>query len=155
MNHPKVYYRVAVLGKIKAQPRPHAARRGNFVTIYNPKTADAWKQSVRSFFKVSKSLKELETLNEPLTVRLNFYFKRPKSHFNIKRELRKGQSKAHIQKPDIDNLVKAVLDAIVDEGIMKDDKLITELYATKKWVNEESVSEIGRLERCEIEIKSN
>lgn len=61
-----------------------------------------------------------------------FYFKMPESWSKKKKEEMLG--KPHKQKPDIDNIVKACLDAL-----FKDDSFIYRIKAEKYWANEGSI----------------
>ena len=80
---------------------------------------------------------------EPLNVMLQFYFKRPKSHFRTGKYsgIRKEKAPKFNDKiPDIDNLAKFVLDAM--NGVFyKDDKQICQLHCSKNYTegcNDES-----------------
>jgi crossover junction endodeoxyribonuclease RusA len=70
----------------------------------------------------------------PVGVNLAFYFDRPKSHLTSSGSLRKGYSSSHIVKPDLDKLVRAILDAGTDAGIWHDDAQVVRLTATKQYV---------------------
>jgi Holliday junction resolvase RusA-like endonuclease len=60
---------------------------------------------------------------------ITFYLPMPESWSRKKRALYDGQP--HQQKPDLDNLVKAVLDAIYG-----DDSGVWEMHAQKRWTSE-------------------
>jgi len=59
---------------------------------------------------------------------IEFYLPLPKSYSKKKREELMGQP--HEQKPDIDNLVKGLLDAL-----LKEDKGVHTIIASKSWAN--------------------
>jgi Holliday junction resolvase RusA-like endonuclease len=60
-----------------------------------------------------------------------FWFQRPKSHGKKRRE-----EPRHLQKPDLDNLAKAVLDSL--NGLAwVDDSQIYRLLVEKVWVDEQ------------------
>lgn len=120
-----------VLGEPKSQPRPKAARRGSFVHIYTPATAKAWKGSVASAAGPFLSPSPIEG---PLSLTLDFRFARPKSHLTSKGALTKSAPRAHTSKPDADNLAKAVMDALTDAGLWKDDTQIVDLHVRKSYV---------------------
>ena len=89
--------------------------------------SDKWKQRpavmrYRAFADKVRAagLKIGETLN------VVFYMPMPKSWSKRKRE--KMRCEPHQQKPDIDNLVKALLDAVLD-----DDSHVYEIRAVKFW----------------------
>ena len=100
--------------------------------MYNPNTADAWKQAIRLAARGQATFGDM-----PVSVSICYQFPRPKSHFRTaKHELRlEHQSGRHAQKPDLDNLDKAVLDALVAEGVITDDAQVYTLTAAKWWVD--------------------
>jgi Holliday junction resolvase RusA-like endonuclease len=125
-----------VLGEPKSQPRPKAARRGRFIHVYTPATAKKWKGLVASAAKPFLASK----LTGPLSLELDFTFLRPKSHYTSKGLFTKRAPKDHTKKPDVDNLAKAVMDALTDAGLWEDDDQIVSLRVTKKYALSEGVS---------------
>ena len=106
-----------VIGDPKAQPRIKATvRRGaSHATVYTPSTAKGWKESV---VIQARPHKPQWPLKGPLRVRLCFLFGRPQ------RLMRKKDPAGpiwHTVKPDRDNLEKAVLDCLTDDGWFCDD----------------------------------
>ena len=67
----------------------------------------------------------------PLIVFIEFYFRRPKSHFK-KDELRPDAPKFVTKTPDVDNCIKFVLDAL-EPRVLANDKIVTKVVAEKKW----------------------
>lgn len=118
---------VLVSGIPKAQPRPKAFRRGNKVGVYNPKSADAWKASVKR--AVAKAWNG-QPYGGPLKVVIGFLLPRPKAHF-LKSGLREGAPVHHASKPDVDNLAKSTLDALTDLGVWFDDSQVANLELVK------------------------
>lgn len=117
-------YRFFVPGTPVAQPRVKATRRGKFVHIYTPNDADEWKACVR---KVSAQYKPGSILTGPVYVRLLFAMPRPKSLST--RTYKDEIHRPHIFKPDVDNLTKAVLDAMSEWWT--DDCLVAMVQASK------------------------
>lgn len=114
------------VGIPRAQPRARAARIGKFTRVYNPSDADDWKTIVRNAAIAAQRLSDMsdpEPWSGPLYVNLVFYFPRPKGHFN-KKGLKSTAPVWHTSKPDRDNLEKAVLDALVNAGVISDDKSV-------------------------------
>ena len=72
-----------------------------------------------------------------LRVYLVFYMQRPKEHFRMgkfKGQLKKGLSIFHTKTPDIDNLIKLILDSLNGQ-FWNDDKQICQLQSEKLYCN--------------------
>lgn len=113
-----------VRGVPKAQPRPKAYRRGDRAGVYDPGTADGWKDAI------ALAGARLATVIEgPIRVLLVFNLPRPKRLMRKKDPI---GCVAHTSKPDADNLAKAVLDAMTDCGWWQDEQ-ITDLRVVKRY----------------------
>lgn len=99
--------------------------------MYNPNTADEWKAAVKSM-AIYSGLGS-EPISGPISLELEFRFKRPASHLTKKGELAAGAPRLHIQRPDADNLAKAVMDALTDIGVWRDDSQVMRLKVSKYW----------------------
>jgi Holliday junction resolvase RusA-like endonuclease len=128
----KLVYEVFAEGEPKAQPRPRRGKHGNF---YNPGTADGWKRAVQAAF-----LRERKPAIEgPVYLTVNFFFHR---------EGIPGRAAFHTAKPDRDNLEKAVMDALTEIGVWKDDCQVCAGLTAKYWTSGKSGAEI-RVETIE------
>lgn len=115
-----------VSGNPVAQPRAKAAKRGKFIHIYTPdKQVKPYKEAIR--LVATQAMAGRKPMEGPLAVAIFFYIDRPKSHTKKQRE-----QDWHAQKPDLDNLAKAVLDALKDIT-WADDSQISELRLRKQW----------------------
>ena len=98
---------------------------------YNPPTADAWKTAVRSAWA--------ELAESPMTsaviMRLEFVMARPAGHWTKIGPLTKSAPLHHVSKPDVDNLAKAVMDALENAGAFPGDAAVTGLTITKRWAS--------------------
>ncbi len=112
-----------VAGVPKAQPRVKAFARGRHAGVYTPDTADGWKAEVRRAALAKCATPE--PLRGPLSVSLVFVMPRPKA---------RKVDYWHATKPDVDNLAKAVLDALGDACIWCDDAQVACLWAKKIYV---------------------
>lgn len=110
-------------------PRPRFRNTGRFVQTYMPASYTKHKDFIRE--QMPNVL-----LNGELKVTLSFYFEPPKSWSNRKRLLAIGQYKR--TKPDIDNLIKTVLDAANDH-LWKDDNQIVEIHSFKQYAEEPKI----------------
>lgn len=117
--------RYFVAGEPKGQPRPRACIRGNRAAVYDPGTADGWKWAVRA---ATAEHRGQGVLGGPVRLVLRFLMPRPKAHFRTGRhsaELKPEAPDHHQAKPDLDNLEKAVMDAMTAAGIWLDDSQVT------------------------------
>jgi len=119
----------SVPGEPVAQPRPRVSTRGGFARAYVPAThpVHAYRQAIAEA-AVAAGLSET---GEPLTVVIDAVFQRPKSH------MRKSGVKAdapQLPRPDVDNIAKAVLDALQD--VMGDDTNVARLVVEKSYGQE-------------------
>ena len=120
-----------VAGIPKAQPRVKAFVRGGHAGVYTPDSAESWKQAVRSNAAV---IAPESILTGPIRVELDFFLPRPKAHLDRHGALKPKSPVWHCKKPDLDNLIKSVTDAITDtQRIWLDDSQICEITATKTY----------------------
>ena len=113
-------------GNPVAQPRVKARQAGKFIQVYTPeKKIKPYKDAIK--LVASQAMAGKPPIEGPIGVCIHFYFDRPKSHTKRQREC--GY---HSQKPDIDNLTKAVFDAL-NEICFQDDSQIWELRVYKRW----------------------
>jgi Holliday junction resolvase RusA-like endonuclease len=102
--------------------------------MYSPKTD--WRNHCL------KVLKEQDArFDKAICLRLIFYMPRPKNHYRTGKfsELLKDSAPSfHTKKPDVDNLSKAVLDAMTDAGILSDDSIVVQHYIYKKYTESET-----------------
>ncbi|MDU0422525.1 RusA family crossover junction endodeoxyribonuclease [Staphylococcus haemolyticus] len=110
-------------------PRPRFSRRGSFIQTYMPASYTAHKRYIQD--QLPK-----EMLNTQLKVSLYFYFKPPKSWSKNQKLIAIGQYKR--TKPDIDNLIKTVLDA-ANNHLWRDDNQIVEIHSFKQYAEEPKI----------------
>lgn len=119
--------------KIKGKDRPRYRRIGKFVSTYTPKATKNFEEDVANQFieqcgKISQEYKNCE-----ITVELSVGMAMPKSWSKKKKEQMRG--KGNTSTPDLDNIVKAIFDAL--NGIAyEDDSQITFFSVSKHWEDE-------------------
>jgi Holliday junction resolvase RusA-like endonuclease len=110
-----------VFGQPVPQGRPRAFRRGRFLGFYDPPRSRSWKQEVRL---QTRPFRPARPIQGPLAMEVHFILYRPKS---LPRRL-----VHHVRKPDLDNFIKAVKDAL--KGLIyRDDSQIVRLSASKAY----------------------
>ena len=132
---------ITIFGEPIPQGRPRFTKSGH---AYDPQRSQNYKQLVR--FWVTQHLKKIpgfKPFENALCVDLTFYLGIPSSWAKQKKlQAIQGQIRP-ISRPDTDNLVKSVTDAI--NGLLwVDDAIITDLTARKRYT--------GELARVEIKI---
>lgn len=115
-----------VEGNPVPQGRPRFYRRGNHVGAYDPPKSKAWKATVQS-----EALRQkCKPLEGALWVVVEFYLKKPKAM---------KQPTPHTARIDIDNLSKAIFDAL--NGIAyHDDAQVALLTASKQYADTPGVN---------------
>ncbi|TNJ68203.1 RusA family crossover junction endodeoxyribonuclease [Paenibacillus hemerocallicola] len=118
-----------VYGEPVAQGRPRASTQGGFVRLYDPAKSRDYKDYVRLAAAEHAPPKLLEG---PLAVMIIAYRSIPKS-FNKKRAALAEAGKIYpVSKPDADNYLKGVKDAL--KGVMwVDDSQVVDAYARKRY----------------------
>ena len=114
-----------VNGIPKAQPRPRAFARGGRARVYDPSTAEGWKGQIAM---AMKSMRPSIPIDNPVEMQVDFYLPRPQRLMKAKDP---GGVIPHTAKPDIDNLLKAVMDCITQIGVWKDDTQVAKITSTK------------------------
>jgi Holliday junction resolvase RusA-like endonuclease len=114
----------------KPKGRPRFARRGRFIQTYTPKETKDYEDLLRATLK-EKWGQEPLPVEVPIGVDVTFHLKKPKS------------AKRHYPtvKPDTDNLLKAVLDAL-NGSVLIDDSSIVEIRSKKAYSSSEGFIEL-------------
>jgi crossover junction endodeoxyribonuclease RusA len=95
----------------------------------------------------------LAITSAPIYLRLAFRFKRPKSHFNTKGQLRASAPLDLITRPDLDKLCRSTLDGLT--GVLfSDDSQVAFMVASKQYCTPGDSDFDTELEGCQIEIKT-
>ena len=120
---------VTILIEEKAIPkgRPRFVRRGNFVQAYTPEKTHDYEKRIAQIYK--------ERINEkyegPIKILIKVEIKPAKS-LSKKKTQELIEKQWHEQKPDVDNLAKAILDGLNGTAYV-DDSQIQELDVVKCW----------------------
>lgn len=122
---------VRVEGTPKPQPRPRAFVRGKHAGVYNPASADDWREAVQAAFEEALMASMEPLLGGGLWLEVEFHLPRPAA-------LRRKKDPDHAlwnarKRPDLDNLAKAVMDAMTKAGVWDDDGQVCDLRLRKKF----------------------
>lgn len=101
-------------------------------------SAKKWSVAATLMMQSHFNIKQAQMIDSPCIVSISFYY----PHTKDSEKFCKRTNQSFIAKgtrPDLDNLAKSVLDAMVDAGILKDDGLIVELGLAKYYANETKV----------------
>lgn len=100
-------------------------------------TYDPSKKEKDEFVKAIGDLMPEEKMTQPIKCQLQFYCKRPKTHYKTGKksnELKDNAPKYNTNSKDLDNMVKFVLDALNDKLYLDDCQIIeitcSKLYST-------------------------
>ena len=119
----------SVPGTPRGKGRPRFTIINGHVSTYTPRETRDYEEYVRECFLLQCGQK---TLTGPVSVCITACFEPPRS---VSKKIRQGMLRGeipHTRKPDLDNIGKAVLDAL-NKIAYKDDSQITKLKITKQY----------------------
>lgn len=126
-------HEVRIVLSVNPQEIPTAQQKGVFVGkdgrvhfFTKAKIAKAAKALVQAF--TPHSVHSSSWGNVPIGVEINFFFPFPSG--TPKRDVHRVAP--HVNRPDVDNCCKLILDCLTDSGMWKDDSLICNFLATKR-----------------------
>jgi Holliday junction resolvase RusA-like endonuclease len=118
----------------KGKARPRFARVGKFVHTYTPKATVDYE----SLFAWEWQKNHYPLFKNALKVHITAYFEPLKSDKKSLKMQKINNKVKHIHKPDIDNIIKAVLDGL--NGVAyKDDNQVVELVAFKRYAEKQRI----------------
>ena len=113
----------------KGQARHRMAVIGGHARAYDPADSRDYKADI----KYQILAKHPQMMEGPVTITFDFIMRRPQGHYG-KKGLKQSSPMWCQTKPDLDNLEKAVMDAITSTGrIWKDDSQVCVKYGCKKY----------------------
>lgn len=130
----------AIDGEVPAKERPQArvvtGKNGKpFPQFYTPKKTKTWEEHVANTARA-------QVLTAPVVGDDDFLLPvqdcrvLANLRFNMKKPASYPKSVVHdVRKPDLDNLVKAILDGLVQGRILEDDNAITDMFVSKRYAD--------------------
>lgn len=128
--------KLCIPGKPIAAARPRVTRSGR---AYLPKRTKEAKKKVADFARAH--IPNAQPIEGAVSIVIRFYFAPPKTRY---KEKLGGTPRP--KKPDIDNLIKTVLDGLTAADVWLDDNLVIDISALKLYSNN------NEDERTEVEI---
>jgi len=119
-----------VCGEPVGKGRPRFARQKGFVKTYTPKKTADWEQEIAQAAK--QAMGSQDPLDTPIALSVRIYKTIPVSWSKAKRQQAESGEQRPVGKPDLDNYIKAVMDA--GNGILwVDDSQVCELHSSKAY----------------------
>jgi Holliday junction resolvase RusA-like endonuclease len=129
-----VYF--VVTGKPTGKGRPRASTRGGFVRMYTDAKTLGYEAAIAD--EAARAMGKMEPFETPMQMQVSCYYPIPKSWSKKKQQDAVDGELYPKVKPDLDNVAKAVLDAI--NGIVYvDDAQVINLVATKRYATDPRV----------------
>jgi Holliday junction resolvase RusA-like endonuclease len=118
-----------VQGEPKGQPRVKAFYNKNVgrARVFTPGTAEAWKGAIAL---TAQPFLPAAPLDCPLRLTAAFFFPRPA---RLMRKKDPDEAIPHTTTPDTDNAIKAVMDALTQIGMWRDDALVISIIVEKRY----------------------
>lgn len=119
-------------GEIRGKGRPRFRKIGNFVSTYTPTETRDYEMSIKESFLVECADSERYFNGEQLAMELQIYQAIPKSVSKKKAQEMLEDKVKPTKKPDIDNILKSVCDAL-NKVAYTDDTQIVEMKIQKHY----------------------
>ena len=126
--------------KARSKARPRMSKSGH---VYTPKETAQYEKYIREQWHAR--YRHCKPFSGAVAVTLSYRYQRPKSHY-LRGLLRETAPKHYTQTPDLDNIEKAVLDAL-NKVAYEDDKQIVRKFTHKEWHHENEI-ELWVAELC-------
>lgn len=129
---------INVIGVPVPQGSKVANRHGGGVRDSNAKKLKPWRADVAGTAQEVAAHEGWARLDEPAQVDITFYMPRLKGHYGTGRNdgVLKPTAPKYVQaKPDIDKLARAILDALTDADILRDDSRVARLVVEKRYAD--------------------
>lgn len=120
-----------VYGEPVAQGRPRFSNHGGFTRAYDPKKSKDFKQYVKL---VASEYRPTSLMEGPLLLEVKVFKPTLKSFSKKKAAAAESGELRPVTKPDVDNYVKGIKDAL-KQIIWNDDSQVVDLYVSK-WYSE-------------------
>lgn len=113
-----------VYGKVRGQGRPRAVSKGGFASVYKAKDDRLYEGFIRDVYIQKYPALAPFPVDMPLVLDVTAYLAIPASYSKNKRLMASGGRLQATKKPDFDNILKSVADALGNGVAYVDDKQI-------------------------------
>lgn len=137
-------YEITYRGKVQAQQRPRGramtGKNGKtFVHMYDPQQSSDFKGKLHILSLLELDKVGGEPIAEACKVKLTVFMPIPESYSKKKKEQIFLGLLYPTRKPDVDNLLKSVLDG-VNGVLLKDDRFVVEAQVCKRYADHEGLA---------------
>ncbi len=118
-----------VKGNPQALKRHRTFRRGSNLIQVDPSKGDK-----ADFIAAVQNHIPDQPIQGPVFLACKFYFQRPKAHYGTGKNaavLKSSSPRIHFKRPDLDNLLKLVKDALTSGGFWLDDSQVAHINGNK------------------------
>ena len=134
--------KLTIPGEVVGKMRPRATARNGFARVYTPKETINYESYVKALF--AQKYPGFVPMDGPIQMNLLIVRGIPTSVSKKKKDMMMFNEIKVTVKPDIDNVIKTICDALNGLAYI-DDKLIAKLCAEKQY---------GEIPRAEVEINN-
>ena len=128
-------YTFKVKGKIRGKARPRFCVRNNRAIAYTTKEDKIYEDLIKECY-LSQDLKYLGD-NTYIKVDVKMFFAIPKSYTKKRKELCLKNIERPAKKPDVDNILKSILDSLQGGTAFKDDTQVISVNCEKFYTDEQ------------------
>jgi len=135
LTRPKLYFTVPDIPRPKDRPRARIVRprfKPESVSFYNTKEVERAEDNIRSRASIAMMGQGVEKFTTAISVAITFFVPIPKSFSGVRRGKANGNEILPVTKPDLDNYVKLVMDAM-NKVVYQDDNLVVDISAKKRY----------------------
>ena len=112
--------------------RARIVMRGKYPSAYTPETSKTYETLLKVAAKSAMNKEGLKLVETPCDLFVRFYLPIPTSTSKKKAELMRTGEIRHAKKPDLDNLIKQICDAM-NGVVWKDDSQVVRIVSSKHY----------------------